>query len=69
MGWPNGPTIETKTFMRASLVHDALYQLMREEHLELHALAWIPTMQDSADRFTPGRRPRRASSVRLCLPT
>ncbi len=32
---PSGPTIDTKTFMRASLVHDALYQLMREEHLQL----------------------------------
>lgn len=27
---PSGPTIDTKTFMRGSLVHDALYQLMRE---------------------------------------
>ena len=27
---PSGPTIDSKTFMRASLVHDALYQLMRE---------------------------------------
>lgn len=27
---PSGPTIQTKTFMRGSLVHDALYQLMRE---------------------------------------
>lgn len=26
---PSGPTIDTKTFMRGSLVHDALYQLMR----------------------------------------
>lgn len=26
----SGPTIDTKTSMRASLVHDALYQLMRE---------------------------------------
>ena len=26
---PSGPTFDTKTFMRASLVHDALYQLMR----------------------------------------
>lgn len=25
---PSGPTIDTKTFMRGSLVHDALYQLM-----------------------------------------
>jgi len=26
---PSGPTIDTKTSMRASLVHDVLYQLMR----------------------------------------
>ncbi|GMQ80713.1 MAG: hypothetical protein BMS9Abin05_0141 [Rhodothermia bacterium] len=26
---PSGPTIDTSTFMRSSLVHDALYQLMR----------------------------------------
>ena len=26
---PSGPTIDTKSFMRGSLVHDALYQLMR----------------------------------------
>ena len=30
---PSGPTIDTKTFMRGSLVHDALYQLMREDKL------------------------------------
>lgn len=30
---PSGPTIDTQTFMRGSLVHDALYQLMRENHL------------------------------------
>jgi ribonucleotide reductase alpha subunit len=30
---PSGPTIDTKTFMRGSLVHDALYQLMREGKL------------------------------------
>ena len=30
---PSGPTIDTKNFMRGSLVHDALYQLMREGHL------------------------------------
>lgn len=30
---PSGPTIDTKNFMRGSLVHDALYQLMREDHL------------------------------------
>lgn len=27
---PSGPAIDTKDFMRGSLVHDALYQLMRE---------------------------------------
>jgi len=30
---PSGPTIDTLNFMRGSLVHDALYQLMRERHL------------------------------------
>lgn len=31
---PSGPTADTKNFMRGSLVHDALYQLMREEQLD-----------------------------------
>lgn len=31
---PSGPTFDTKTFMRGSLVHDALYQLMSEGHLD-----------------------------------
>ncbi len=31
---PSGPTIDTKDFMRGALVHDALYQLMREAGLE-----------------------------------
>jgi hypothetical protein len=31
---PSGPTIDTPNFMRGSLVHDAFYQLMREEKLD-----------------------------------
>lgn len=31
---PSGPTYDSTNFMRGSLVHDALYQLMREEHLD-----------------------------------
>jgi hypothetical protein len=30
---PSGPTIDSKSFMRGSLIHDALYQLLREGHL------------------------------------
>ena len=30
---PSGPTFDTLNFMRGSLVHDALYQLMREKLL------------------------------------
>lgn len=30
---PSGPTWDTSNFMRPSLVHDALYQLMRQGHL------------------------------------
>jgi hypothetical protein len=29
----SGPTLHTRNTFRGSLVHDALYQLMREEHL------------------------------------
>lgn len=31
---PSGPTVDTLNFMRGSLVHDALYQLMREGLLD-----------------------------------
>lgn len=31
---PSGPTIDTLNFMRGSLIHDALYQLIRERHLD-----------------------------------
>jgi len=30
---PSGPTFDTKTFMRGALVHDALYELMRQGYL------------------------------------
>jgi hypothetical protein len=33
---PSGPTIDTKNFMRGSLIHDALYQLMREGIIAQH---------------------------------
>ena len=33
---PSGPTIDTKNFMRGSLCHDALYQLMRDGYLHIH---------------------------------
>lgn len=33
---PSGPTVDTANFMRGSLVHDALYQLMRQEKLNNH---------------------------------
>lgn len=31
---PSGPTIDTSDFMRGSLIHDALYQLMRLSFLD-----------------------------------
>jgi hypothetical protein len=31
---PSGPTRDTPSFMRGSLVHDALYQLMREKAID-----------------------------------
>ncbi|MFQ6677893.1 MAG: DUF1353 domain-containing protein [Fidelibacterota bacterium] len=31
---PSGPTIDTSNFMRGSLIHDAIYQLMREGGLD-----------------------------------
>ena len=30
---PSGPTIDSKDFMRGSLVHDSLYQLIRDKHI------------------------------------
>jgi len=42
---PSGPTIDTPSFMRGSLVHDALYQLMREDRLSRD------TCRNAADRL------------------
>ena len=42
---PSGPAIDTKNFMRGSLVHDALYQLMR--HKRLSAIKY----RDQADQL------------------
>ena len=41
---PSGPTIDTKSTLRASLVHDALYQLMRAGKLTQDA-------RDAADKL------------------
>uniref|UniRef100_A0A6H2A2A9 DUF1353 domain-containing protein n=1 Tax=viral metagenome TaxID=1070528 RepID=A0A6H2A2A9_9ZZZZ len=40
---PSGPTVDTKNFMRGSLVHDALYQLLRQGLLD-------PCYREIADR-------------------
>ncbi len=32
---PSGPTVDTSNFMRGSLVHDALYQLIRQSWLDI----------------------------------
>ena len=42
---PSGPVVDTKENMRASLVHDALYQLMRLKKLSATAY------KDSADKI------------------
>ncbi len=41
---PSGPTVDTNDFMRGSLVHDALYQLMRGQYLDI-------SERDKADRI------------------
>ncbi len=42
---PSGPTIDTLSFMRGALVHDALYQLMRYSKLDRDIY------RDDADRI------------------
>jgi len=44
---PSGPTIDTKNFMRGSLIHDGLYQLIRESVLsEIHRQKADEIMRD-----------------------
>jgi uncharacterized protein DUF1353 len=67
---PSGPTIDTPDFMRASLVHDALYQLMRERVLDWrrHRVAADLLLRDIC--LADGMRPARATwvycAVRAC---
>jgi len=42
---PSGPAIDTRNFMRGSLVHDALYQLMRRGRMD------AKTSREQADRL------------------
>jgi hypothetical protein len=46
---PSGPTIDTKNFLRGSLVHDALYQLMRETGLD--SATWRQTADEELVRL------------------
>ena len=46
---PSGPTIDTANFMRGALVHDALYQLMRSEDLDVET--WRRTADDELKRI------------------
>jgi hypothetical protein len=54
---PSGPTIDTKDFMRGSLVHDALYQLMREKLLSRRmrkradVLLWMICLEDGMPKL------------------
>ncbi len=41
---PSGPTIDTPDFMRGALVHDALYQLMRERKIGQGWRAYADTL-------------------------
>lgn len=42
---PSGPTVDTRNFMRGSLVHDACYQLIREGYIS------AVKYRDVADRW------------------
>ncbi len=53
---PSGPTIDTKDFMRGSLVHDGCYQLIRERLLATKqrkpadVLLWMICLEDGMSK-------------------
>ena len=53
---PSGPTIDTPSFMRGSLVHDGLYQLIRQRLLPgnkrkpADVLLWLICIEDGMSR-------------------
>ena len=57
---PSGPTVDTLNFMRGSLVHDALYQLIRLEKLPYAYRAYADLLlqkhclEDGMSRFRSG---------------
>ena len=46
---PSGLALDTPSFMRASLIHDALYQLMREKLIDVHK--WRQVADDEMRRI------------------
>lgn len=65
---PSGPAFDTSSAMRGSLVHDALYQLIREGALppswrmRADKVLWLICLEDGMDR---NRADRFRSAVRL----
>jgi len=47
---PSGPTWDTPSFMRGSLVHDALYQILRNKFLEKKWEKWRKEARKEADK-------------------
>lgn len=54
---PSGPAIDSKDFMRGSLVHDAIYQLMREKLLpqrmrkQADEILWMICLEDGMPKM------------------
>lgn len=65
---PSGPTIDTLSFMRGSLVHDALYQLIRLEKIPLRYRKYADLLLKKIcleDGMSPFRANYVYNSVRL----